>query len=61
MKLTVGLSSKGNKLECILHELRWEEKGPQHVPNESVMYTKFGLAVEDERENKERGRLQSYK
>jgi hypothetical protein len=47
-------STQGNDCEGILPNLRWQEEGPQHVPNESVMYHKLGLAAEDERENKER-------
>jgi hypothetical protein len=41
-------STQGNDFEGILPDLRWEEEGPQHVPNESVMYDKLGLAAEDE-------------
>jgi hypothetical protein len=47
-------STQGNDFEGILPDLQWQEEGPQHVPNESVMYHKLGLAAEDERENKER-------
>jgi hypothetical protein len=47
-------STQENDFEGILPDLRWQEEGPQHVPNESVMYHKLGLAAEDERENKER-------
>jgi hypothetical protein len=50
-------STQGNDFEGILPDLRWQEEGPQHVLNESVMYHKFGLAAEDERENKERERM----
>ena len=35
---------------------RWDEEGSQHVPSELAMYSKLGLAAEDERENKERER-----
>ena len=40
--------------EGIGPDLRWDEEGPQHVPSELAMYSKLGLAAEDERENKER-------
>jgi hypothetical protein len=45
-------STQGNDFEGNLLDLRWQEEGPQHVPNESVTYHKLGLAVEDEREIK---------
>jgi hypothetical protein len=48
MQFTSGLSSQGNDFEGILSDLRWEEEGPQHVPNGGVMYLKLGLAAEDE-------------
>ena len=50
-------STQENDFEGILLNLRWQEEGPQNVPNESVMYYKLGLAAEDERENKERERM----
>jgi hypothetical protein len=42
--------------EGIGPDLRWDEEGAQHVPSELAMYSKLGLAAEDERENKERER-----